>query len=130
MRDRNEGNILSAQMNLKLALTYEKDNIELKNVLSDLVRVGKPVEKPSADQEATRLFHMAAEEEAKENVDRAIELLEQAIARSAEAPFFNRLGVIVATKKHDLSRARQLIERAIALDPENKTYRNNLENLD
>ena len=38
MKDRAAGNFASAQRNLKLAANYDRDNVELKNVLADLAK--------------------------------------------------------------------------------------------
>ena len=57
----------------------------------------------------------------------AIKVLELAIARSDDpAPLFNRLAIAVVKERRDLSAAEDLLQKALALDPDNEVYRQNL----
>jgi Flp pilus assembly protein TadD len=116
-------------MNLKLALAYDKDNAELRKLLTEIEREEEGPAASGADANAMALFREAGIEEARNNIDRAIELLERALALSKQAELYNRLGVILATRKREVARGRELIMKAIELEPANKTYRHNLEKL-
>lgn len=59
--------------------------------------------------------------------DQAIKLLEQAIARTGDAPLYNRLALVVLKNHRNVTAARGLMEKALELDPENEKYRRNLE---
>mgnify|MGYP000352280023 CR=1 FL=1 len=54
-------------------------------------------------------------------------MLEQAIIANGEVPaLHNRLGVILATRLKEYPRAVRALERAIDLDPDNFSFKNNL----
>jgi tetratricopeptide (TPR) repeat protein len=126
-KDRERGDYLSAQMNLKLALTFDAKNAELKKMVADISRkVPKDARAPVRVSPVKQLFDQATEMESKGNIDAAIELLERALKVSKEAAIYNRLGVILALHKQDFDQGREMIERAVELAPENQTYAHNL----
>ena len=62
------------------------------------------------------------------NLAGAIELLEVAIEHSKEpAPLYNRLALVLIKERRDYERAEELLEKAQALDPTNRTYQSNLQ---
>lgn len=132
LKDKAEGNLVSARMNMKLALTFDPSNPLYNQAFEDLNK--NPDAKPKgvgsgALEKARELYNAATEAENSGNVDRAIELLERAIEESKQAAFYNRLGVILAMKKHSFVRAQELIERAIELAPGNNAYEKNLQKI-
>jgi Flp pilus assembly protein TadD len=59
-------------------------------------------------------------------LDEAIGLLERGIEEDPDPAAYNRLGVLLATRKRQFGRARSLVETAISLAPENQAYQHNL----
>lgn len=58
----------------------------------------------------------------------AITLLKQAVARAPRpAPLFNRLALVLLHQLSDVRAARELLEEAIALEPDDAVYRQNLQ---
>lgn len=132
LKDKAEGNLVSAKMNMKLALTFDPSNPLYNQAFQDLNK--NPDAKPKgagsgALEKAKDLYNAATEAENQGNVDRAIELLEKAIEESKQAAFYNRLGVILAMKKHSFVRAQELVEKAIDLAPGNQAYEKNLQKI-
>ncbi len=126
--DKADGNLVSARMNMKLALTFDPTNELYTQAFEDLSKNpdAVPGGTPAGRSRARELYDEATEAENHGNVDRAIELLEKALAESKQAPFYNRLGVILATKKGEYVRAQKLIEQALELAPGNTLYEKNL----
>jgi hypothetical protein len=128
LKEKAEGNLLSARMNMKLALTFDPSNDHFKTAFEELQKMG-PVENASltaTKSRARELYDLATQKEEMGDVDEAIALLEKALHERKEPAFYNRLGVILATKKREFHRAQQLIETAIELSPGNATYQHNL----
>jgi tetratricopeptide (TPR) repeat protein len=128
LQDKSEGNLVSARMNMKLALTFDPTNNLYQQAFDDLSKNpdAVPGGTPQGRSRARELYDQATEAENHGNVDKAIELLEKALAESKQAPFYNRLGVILATKKGEYVRAQELIEKALELAPGNTLYEKNL----
>lgn len=65
--------------------------------------------------------------EKKGDVGGAIRLLKEGIARAPNpAPLYNRLAVLILNRQRDAKQAEELLHKAIALEPENPVYRQNL----
>jgi tetratricopeptide (TPR) repeat protein len=131
MRDRASGNTVSAHMNLKLALSYDRTNSVIKSALRELA-TGAPtsdLERQAMDPEANKLLDEAVTAEAKGHIDEAVAILERALAISKDPALYNRLGVILAMRKRDVDRGRELVSKALEIDPSSKTYRHNLEKI-
>lgn len=129
LKDKAEGNLLSARMNMKLALTFDPGNEIFSTALAELEASddGKRASPgPAGRSKAREYYDAATEAENAGDVDEAIAMLEKAIAESKQPAFLNRLGVVLAMKKHDFVRAQSLIEEAISLAPGNVTYEKNL----
>jgi hypothetical protein len=61
------------------------------------------------------------------DVDGAIRVLRSAIASAPRpAPLYNRLALILLSKKRDTTQAEELLEKARELDPDNPVYAQNL----
>ena len=119
------GRVGAARMNAKLATIYDPDNATYRRILADW-------ERPSADADASRpeyvmLYEQAQELEDTDDVDGALVVLEKG-RRLAPNPaaFHNRIGVLLAMRKRDYDRAKEEIQKAIALEPKNPHYSNNL----
>lgn len=60
------------------------------------------------------------------DVEGAIALLRSAIAKSPRpAPLYNRLALVLLSQKRDAVQARELLDKALELDPENPAYAEN-----
>jgi hypothetical protein len=128
LKDKAEGNLLSARMNMKLALTFDPQNSLYEEAFEELQKMGNVGNASTTNMKnrARELYDLATQKEEIGDVDEAIALLEKAIKEAKEPAFYNRLGVILATKKHEFARAQQLIELAIDMAPNNTTYQHNL----
>jgi hypothetical protein len=117
----------AAQRNLKLALTFDPGNAALKKLAGERTNKMPKVEPKAASVSPVRAtIDSATECESAGDVDGAIEILERALKTQKDAAIYNRLGVILATRKKDFTRGRELVERALELMPSNETYRHNL----
>ena len=119
------GRVGAARMNAKLATIYDPDNESYRRILADW-------ERPSADADASRpeyviLYEQAQELEDADDVDGALVVLEKGLHLAPNpAAFHNRIGVVLAMRKRDYQRAKEEIQKAIALEPKNPHYSNNL----
>jgi tetratricopeptide (TPR) repeat protein len=132
LKDKAEGNLVSARMNMKLAMTFDPTNELYLRSFDELSKNPDAQVKgngPTGKSRARELYDQASEAENAGEVDRAVALLEQAISVSKQAPFLNRLGVILAMKKREFVRAQQLVEQAIAIAPDNGAYEKNLQKI-
>jgi tetratricopeptide (TPR) repeat protein len=132
LKDKADGNLVSARMNMKLAITFDPTNELYVRSFDELSKNPDAQLKgsgPMGKSRARELYDQATEAENGGDVERAIALLEQAITLSKQAPFLNRLGVILAMKKREFARAQQLVEQAIDLAPDNGAYEKNLQKI-
>lgn len=131
MDDRAAGNLVSAKMNLKLAMTFDPANEKYKREYAEVA--GTVVEMPASERgaKARQLAEKATQSERLAQYDEAISLLEQAIADVRDPAYLNRLGVILALKKGELDRGRKLVEEAIRAggSKKNPIYESNLEKI-
>lgn len=132
--DRDAGNLVSARMNVKLALTFDPGNRQYANAFEEMSKEAGPQSygnRPSAGQlKARELYDAATVAENEGDYDLAIEQLERALKMSPkQAAFQNRLGVILAMRKHEFVRAQKLIEEALEISPGNSTYERNLQKI-
>jgi len=123
-QDHAVGRLGAARMNAKLATIYDPDNEQYKRILAEW-------ERPSTEQgsrpEYVALYEEAQAREDDDDIDGAIALLEKGLRLAPNpAAFHNRIGVLLAMRKRDFERARDEIQKAIALEPANAHYRNNL----
>ncbi len=125
-QDREVGRLGAARMNAKLATIYDPDNETYRRILAEW-------EKPSSEAASSNrpeyvvLYELAQEQEDNDDIDAAIATLEKGVrAAPNPAAFHNRIGVLLAMRKKDYERARDEIEKAIALEPKNDHYKNNL----
>ncbi len=126
--DKTAGNLVSARMNMKLALTFDPENPEYQKALEQLSKNPQATAKPmeQSRSKAKEYYDAATESENIGDYDAAIGHLEMAIKESKQPAFYNRLGVLLATKKKEFVRAQQLIEEAIERAPGNAIYERNL----
>lgn len=133
LKDRDEGNLVSAQMNIKLALTFDKKNATFHKTLKKIeeeIKASGLGDAADREEQAKGFYKQATDKEELGDIDGAIELLEKAIAYSKQARFMNRLGVIIAMSQGDLEAGRKWIEDAIALSPRSQLYKKNLIKVD
>jgi hypothetical protein len=124
-KERAEGNLVSARMNMKLAMTFDSSNVLYQQAYEELLKMAPPGT-PSASSRARDLYDKASAAERLSRFDEAIELLEKALEEHKDAAVYNRLGVLLAMKKNEFVRAQELIETALVLSPGNSTYQHNL----
>lgn len=125
--EKTRGDIVAAHRNIKLALTFDPQNAALKKLLNELARaIPKDRKNPAIITPTQSLADRAAEKEREGDIDGAIELLERALRSQKDAAVYNRLGVILAIRKKDFNRGREMVEKALDLAPDNETYRHNL----
>lgn len=124
-KERAEGNLVSARMNMKLAMTFDASNVLYQQAYEELLKMAPPGT-PSASSRARDLYDKASAAERLSRFDEAIELLEKALEEHKDAAVYNRLGVLLAMKKNEFVRAQELIETALVLSPGNTTYQHNL----
>jgi tetratricopeptide (TPR) repeat protein len=126
--ERSRGDLVAAHRNLKLALTFAPTSYALKRLLTDVAReLPRDRKSPAKFSQNQSLADRAAEKEKDGDIDGAIELLERALrSPSKDAAVYNRLGVILAIRKKDYVRGREMVERALELSPDNAVYANNL----
>lgn len=78
-------------------------------------------------QQDVRLLKLAMEKEAVGLYDDAVRLLQKAIEVNPDAAvLYNRLGVVLATRKQDYAAAAEVLFKACELEPNNETYMSNL----
>ena len=124
LKDKADGNPVSARMNMKLALTFDPTNPLYIEAFEDLSR-----SVPSGTKKISKarvLYDKATDYERMGEIDKAVQYLEDAIKESKEPAFYNRLGVILAMKKFEFVRAQKMIETALEIAPGNATYEHNL----
>jgi hypothetical protein len=126
LKDKAEGNLVSARMNMKLALTFDPSNPLYLQAFEELSRGGGSGGGPSGMAAARGFYDAASQAEQEGRVDDAIDLLQKALKEAKEPAFYNRLGVLLAMKKGEFVRAQKLIETAISLSRGNPTYEHNL----
>jgi tetratricopeptide (TPR) repeat protein len=132
LEDKDKSDLLAARMNARLALMFDPNN-EQYRIAYDELAVALAERARASDVSgrslARRLYQDAARAEAEGDLDGAIQLLERAISESEDAAFYNRLGVILATRMQDYGRAESLLRKASELAPKNEAYRHNLEKI-
>jgi tetratricopeptide (TPR) repeat protein len=80
-----------------------------------------------ADVRAEPTLQVALRMEQGGRFNEAIRFLENAIARSPDAPsLYNRLAIILMRERADFRRAEMLLRKAVELAPENRVYAMNL----
>ena len=125
-QDHAVGRVGAARMNAKLATIYDPDNEAYRRILADWERpagTGGDASRP----EYVMLYEQAQEREDDDDVDGALVLLEKGLRLAPNpAAFHNRIGVLLAMRKRDFERAKDEIQKAIALEPKNPHYSNNL----
>ena len=128
MEDKASGDLVSARMNVKLALTFDPANRAYLTAFRalDSNPAAQPRSKSGLEREARSLFDQARKAEQDGRTLRAIELLEKALEASRHPLFLNRLARLLAEKERDYKRAIQLLEEAVRRRPDNQTYARNL----
>lgn len=133
MVDRAGGNLVSARMNLKLAVAFDPENATYQEAFAQLGQVqastaslasneAAPTQRPAAQ----RAYDEGCAAEASGDIDRAVRMFEAALRLGDDPLILNRLGVVLAMRRSDVRRGQQLLERAVALAPMNPVYTHNL----
>jgi hypothetical protein len=133
MVDRAGGNLVSARMNLKLAVAFDPENVTYQEAFAQLGQAqlstasvasndAAPTQRPAAQ----KAYDEGCAAEAAGDVDRAVRLFEAALRLGEDPLILNRLGVVLAMRRSDVRRGQQLLERAVALAPMNPVYTHNL----
>lgn len=133
MVDRAGGNLVSARMNLKLAVAFDPENVTYQEAFAQLGQAqlstasvasndAAPTQRPAAQ----KAYDEGCAAEAAGDVDRAVRLFEAALRLGEDPLILNRLGVVLAMRRSDVRRGQQLLERAVVLAPMNPVYTHNL----
>lgn len=126
-QDHAVGRVGAARMNAKLATIYDPDNETYRRILADWERPSGSTGGDASRPEYVTLYEQAQEREDDDDVDGALVLLEKGLRLAPNpAAFHNRIGVLLAMRKRDFERAKDEIQKAIALEPKNPHYSNNL----
>jgi hypothetical protein len=124
LKDQAEGRISSAMMNAKLAMNFDPTVDAYRELHEDLARQ-KAAPKGPRPQELV-LFEQASEAEGKGDYEKAVKLLEQAIAINPRASaLYNRLGVVLSIRLKRHEEALAHLKKAIELEPGSIVYMNN-----
>ena len=128
-KDYDAGKLGAARMNAKLSTIYDPDNEEFRRIVEaweDKPQSGNSGGSASRP-EYVLLYEQAQDLENENDIDGALELLYRGVLLAPHAAaFHNRIGVILAMRKSEFDRAAAEIQKAIALEPDNPHYRNNL----
>jgi tetratricopeptide (TPR) repeat protein len=125
LRDQITGSVLSARMNLKLAIALAPKEAKYLEALEELS--ASPLQKEDVkNTPAWKKYEEARHAEASGDIDKAIALLKTAIEMLEHGSFYNRLGILLAQKKRELVLAERMLRRALDLDPDNHVYVQNL----
>lgn len=117
---------IAALMNLKLALAFEPDNLEVRRLIQEVTQetAGTNVD-PLRNATAQKNFDAGCAAELKADVETAIRCFEIALKHEESPVVMNRLGILLGTKRQAYERADSLLERASALAPSNEVYASN-----
>ncbi|MBI2377077.1 MAG: hypothetical protein HYV07_23960 [Deltaproteobacteria bacterium] len=126
-RELADSNIVGARLSLRIARALDPEDASLSKLLESAQRVQTV---STNDPELRNEFEEALRAEEKGRLDTAIALLEKALEKRRDAVVLNRLGVILSTRRRNLRRARDLLEEAARLAPENPTYAHNLSKIE
>ncbi|MFO0728913.1 MAG: tetratricopeptide repeat protein [Myxococcota bacterium] len=121
---------VAACRSLKLAMAFDPQNMEVRRLLSELNAELSAASCPKLSRAAAqKAFEEACAAEQKGDVEAAIRGFEIALKHGPEAAAMNRLAILLATRRREVSRAEELLERAIQLAPATKIYVRNLERI-
>jgi tetratricopeptide (TPR) repeat protein len=91
-----------------------------------LMQPPKPIPTSKVVEGGRGVLQRAVVLEREGKADEAIAVLEEAIELDKSAVLLNRLALIVLNQRQDVSKAAELLRRAIELEPENPAYEANL----
>ncbi len=124
LKDHAEGRLSSALMNAKLATNFDS-TVDAYREFFEALNKEKAAPKGPRPQELV-LFVQASEAEGKGDYNRAVTLLQQALAISPKAAaLHNRLGVILSIRLKQHDEALKHLKLAIELEPGSIVYMNN-----
>jgi hypothetical protein len=125
LKDQAEGRISSAMMNARLAMNFDPTVDAYRELHEDLARQ-KSAPKGGPRPQELVLFEQASEAEGKGDYQKAVKLLEQAIAINPRAgALYNRLGVVLSIRLKRHEEALAHLKKAIELEPGSLVYMNN-----
>ncbi|MBX5484333.1 MAG: hypothetical protein IRZ16_21130 [Myxococcaceae bacterium] len=82
---------------------------------------------PAGPHTEASVLQRAIAHERNGDIARAIDVLQRGIARVRKpAPLYNKLALILVAQRRDHRRAEELLKKALALEPENAVYQQNL----
>lgn len=125
LKDQAEGRISSAMMNARLAMNFDPTIDAYRELHEDLAR-HKAAPKGGPRPQELVLFEQASEAEGRGDYQKAVKLLEQAIAINPRAgALHNRLGVVLSIRLKRHEEALAHLKTAIELEPGSLVYMNN-----
>jgi len=126
LRDQEEGRDSRARMNAKLASVYDPHNEEYRAAVEQWGGEARRPATQSSKPREVELYEEAQRLESEDEIDAAIVLLREGIGINPHiAAFHNRLGVILAVRKHEYAEAAASVRRAVELEPDNLHYKSN-----
>jgi hypothetical protein len=130
LKDQLEGNIASAIMNAKLAMTFDPTVAAYRELYDELQRARLPVaQSPAARAQLPRefvLFEHANEAEGRGEYERAVKFLTEAVELNPRAAVLhNKLGVVLSIRLKRHADALVYLKQAVDLEPGSVVYMNN-----
>jgi tetratricopeptide (TPR) repeat protein len=123
LSDLDAGNIARAYNFLRMAVETDANNAVYRDAMMGWDAL---VTARQRGPDQNRWFAEALQAEQEGRHDKAIELLQLAAARTPNsAALWNRLGVLLATRRKDVQGALDALGKAIELEPSNPAYMNN-----
>lgn len=127
LRDIGQGRLPRAKGLAMMAHDLVPDDPKFAELVNEWSRAREIAEMSDQAPEHVQAFHKAKAAEAEGDFDEAITQLEKAAKLKPDhAGIQNQLGVLLATKRKDYTRAMGFLFKAVELDKKNTAYRNNL----
>ena len=121
-RDRRTGSVLSARMNLLLAMALAPDEPSYPRALEELSARAAGPSGASGGTPAEQRYEQARRFEAAGQYAQAIVQLRAAIELEERGAYYHRLGVLLAVHQRERVLGERMLRRATELEPENRQY--------
>lgn len=121
-RDRRTGSVLSARMNLLLAMALAPDEPSYARALEELSARASGPAGTTGGTPAEQRYEQARRLEAAGQYAQAIVQLRAAIELEERGAYYHRLGVLLAVHQRERALGERMLRRATELEPENRQY--------
>jgi len=138
LTEKDKGNLVAARMNIKLAVTFDPGNAKYRELYTRLDGAASsgssaPGGASLPPSDPTTNFHPTAKKAYAEaraaedsgDYDRAIKCYEIALRAGDHAIILSKLGMLLASHKGEYTRAKDLVTRAVILQPDNAELKAN-----